>query len=109
MFALIFLLFPCGVGTVFVIGMLAALPPRLGLANLDRFLLPFIGIFHGAPALYPLVFDARSFGPFGLLVLLAFAALFVFSLRSFWRRVKDPSIGRPDWAERLKGLKQSGG
>jgi hypothetical protein len=108
-FALIFLLFPCGVGTVFVIGTLTALPARLGLADLDRFMLPFIGIFHGAPALYPLLFDPASFGPFGWLVLLVFTALLAVSMRSLWRRIKDPSIGQPRWADRLKGLKQSAG
>lgn len=104
-FAMIFLLFPCGLGTVFVIGTLTALPARLGLANWDRFMMPLIGIFHGAPALYPLLFDPASIGPFGWVVLVAFTGLFAVSLRSLGRRIKDPSIGSSQWVDRLKSLK----
>jgi hypothetical protein len=53
LFAIVFLLFPCGVGTAFSVGMLTAGLSKLGLTSLERYYLPLLGILHSAPALYP--------------------------------------------------------
>ncbi len=83
-FALVFLLFPCGVGTVASIGLLLAALGKLGLPGIDRISLPLIGLFHSLPALYPVIFDPASVGLGGWLILLAFLGLLAVSLRSIW-------------------------
>lgn len=102
-FAIVFLLFPCGVGTAFTIGMVSAGLSRLGLTSQERFYLPVLGILHSAPALYPMFFDPRSIGFGGWLLLIAFAALLAVSVRSFWRRIADPTIGAPRLPKRFGG------
>ena len=59
----------------------------------ERFYLPLLGILHSAPALYPILFDPGSIGFGGWLILIAFMALLAMSVRSFWRRIVDPTIG----------------
>ena len=100
-FALVFLLFPCGVGTLVSIGLLLAALGRLGLPGINRFSMPLIGLFHSLPALYPAIFAPESVGLGGWLILLAFLGLLAVCLSSIWRRVLDPSIGLPKWSEHL--------
>jgi hypothetical protein len=100
-FAIVFLLFPCGVGTAFSLGMVSAGLSKLGLTSMDRFYLPLLGILHSAPALYPILFDPGSIGFGGWLVLIAFAALLAASVRSFWRRIADTTLGAPRWPKRF--------
>jgi hypothetical protein len=100
-FAIVFLLFPCGVGTAFTIGMLSAGLSKFGLTSLERFYLPVLGILHSAPALYPVLFDPGSIGFGGWLILTAFLVLLAVSVRSFWRRIADPTIGAPRWPKRF--------
>jgi len=102
-FAIVFLLFPCGVGTAFSVGMVSAGLSKLGLASMERFYLPLLGMLHSAPALYPIFFDPGSIGFGGWLILIAFVALFAVSVRSFVRRITDPSIGAPRWPKRFGG------
>jgi len=106
-FAMVFLLFPCGVGTAFSIGMVSAGLSRIGFTMQERFYLPLLGILHGAPALYPILFDPGSIGVGGWLVLIAFAALLAVSVRSFWRRIADPTIGALRWPKRFGDISQS--
>jgi hypothetical protein len=100
-FALIFLLFPCGVGTAFISGMVVHGLDELGWNGPSRYLLPLLGLLHGAPALYPLFFAPGSLGIFAWLVVLALTALCGYSLRGIWRRMSDPSVGQPVWTHRL--------
>lgn len=102
LFAIVFLLFPCGVGTAFSIGMLTAGLSKLGLTSLERYYLPFLGILHSVPALYPLYYAHESFGFGSWIIVLSFLALLAFSLRSLWRCIQDPSIGAPNWSERFR-------
>jgi hypothetical protein len=102
LFAIVFLLFPCGVGTAFSIGMLTAGSVKLGLTSIERYYLPLLGILHSAPVLYPLIYAEKSFGIGSWSILITFMALLAFSLRSIWRRIKDPTIGAPHWPERFK-------
>jgi hypothetical protein len=100
-FALVFLLFPCGVGTAFSLGMVSAGLSKLGLTSMERFYLPLLGMLHSAPVLYPLFFDPGSIGFGGRVILLAFAALLAVSVRSFWWRIADPTLGVPRWPKRF--------
>jgi hypothetical protein len=100
-FALIFLLFPCGVGTAFISGMLVHGLDKLGWSEPSRYFLPLLGLLHGAPALYPLIFAPGSLGLFGWLVVLALTTLCGYSLLGIWRRMSDPSVGQPTWPPRL--------
>lgn len=102
LFAIVFLLFPCGVGTAFSFGVLTAGLSKLGLTSLERYYLPLLGILHSAPALYPLITAHESFGFGSWIILLFFMALLAVSLRSIWRRIQDPSISAPRWPERLR-------
>jgi hypothetical protein len=107
LFAIIFLLFPCGVGTAFSFGMLTAGLTKLGLTSLERYYLPLLGVLHSAPILYPLMYARESFGFGSWMILLLFVALLAISLRSILRRLQDPSRGAPRWPERLRA--RSGG
>lgn len=101
-FALVFLAFPCGVGTVFVFGLLSAALEKLGWRGIKRYTFPLLGIFHGAPGLYPLFFAPASLSVFGWLVVSACTALFVWSGAACARRALDPELGEPKWPERMQ-------
>ncbi len=101
-FAIIFLIFPCGLGTMFIIGTLLRVLKKIGFTFTDRFMMPIAGIFHGAPAIYPVFFDSGSLGFGTWIIMLAFLGLFVVSLISIFRRIIDPSLGEPKWPDRLK-------
>lgn len=100
-FGLIFLLFPCGIGTAFSLGMLIAGLGKIGLAGIDRFFLPLLGMVHGLPALYPVLYAPADFSAGGWIVLAGLLALLLISSRSLYRRIKDPSLGSPGWGRRL--------
>jgi hypothetical protein len=102
LFATVFLLFPCGVGTAFSVGMLTAGLSKLGLTSVERYYPPFLGLLHSAPTLYPLFYAHESFRFGNWVVVLPFLALLGFSLRSLWRRIQDPSLGAPRWPERFR-------
>jgi ABC-type dipeptide/oligopeptide/nickel transport system permease subunit len=101
-FAIIFLIFPCGLGTMFIIGSILWILKKIGFTWTDRFMMPFSGVFHGAPAIYPVFFDPGSLGFGTWIIMLAFLGLFVVSLISIYRRILDPSLGEPKWPDRLK-------
>ncbi|HEY9160056.1 MAG TPA: DUF3592 domain-containing protein [Desulfomonilia bacterium] len=101
-FAIIFLLFPCGLGTMFIIGTIFRVLQKAGFTSTDRFMMPVAGLFHGAPAIYPVFFDPGSLGFGTWTIMLAFLGLFTVSLISIYRRIIDPSLGGPKWPDRLK-------
>jgi hypothetical protein len=94
-FFLFFLLFPCGLGTAWIFGLLFRGLSMAGATWTDRFLLPALGLFHGAPALYPAIFATDAFGIVGWIVLALFLALFSYSIWEVFRRIRDPAIGVP--------------
>jgi hypothetical protein len=102
LFAIVFLLFPCGVGTAFSIGMLTAGLVKVGLTGLERYYLPLLGILHSAPVLYPLIYADGSLSFGNWIAVLPFVALLAFSLRTIWRRIKDPTLGAPRWPARFR-------
>ena len=99
-FAILFLLFPCGIGTALGLGLVSTVLGKLGLTGGDRYYLPMLGVLHGAPALYPAVFAPDAVGYGGWLIIIAFLALLAISLWSIWRRLRDPAIGQPRWPVR---------
>jgi hypothetical protein len=101
-FAIIFLLFPCGLGTMFIIGSLLWFLKKIGFTWTDRFMMPVAGVFHGTPAIYPVFFDPGSLGFGTWIIMLLFLGLFTLSLISIYRRIIDPSLGEPKWPDRLK-------
>lgn len=102
-FALVFLLFPCGVGTAVSMGLALSGLGKLGFPGAARFLMPLLGLFHSLPALYPVLFAPASVGLAGWIILLAFLGLLSASLLSLWRRMQDPTLGQPRWPERFGG------
>lgn len=102
-FSLIFLLFPCGIGTLAVVGVVSSGLSKLGCGAAERYTFPVVGLVHSIPALYPILFEPGTFGPAGWIVLAAFAGLSAISMRSIWRRIKDPSLGSPKWPDRFTG------
>jgi hypothetical protein len=101
-FAMIFLIFPCGLGTMFIIGSTLWIFKKIGFSWLDRFMIPIAGLLHGAPAIYPVFFDPGSLGFGTWIIMLAFLGLFAVSLLSIIRRIMDPALGEPKWPDRLK-------
>lgn len=95
-FAVIFLFFPCGLGTIMILGWSAALGAKLGLKWPSRFLLPVFGFIHSVPVFYAPVFSPAEIGLFGWLLVIISSAVLLISLRAFWRRIKDPTIDAPD-------------
>jgi hypothetical protein len=101
-FAIVFLLFPCGIGTAATLGWVSAGLSKLGIAQADRYFMPFLGMFHSAPDLYPILYDPGSIGFLGWVILSVFLALLLISIRAVWRRIQDPSLGSPQWSNRFK-------
>lgn len=101
-FALIFLLFPCGIGTACLIFGPVYLLKKLGLERIETLSFPLLGMFHGGFALYPALYAPRDFGLFGWLVLLVFLALLALSLWSLLRHLTNPDLPAADWAQRLQ-------
>jgi hypothetical protein len=101
-FAIIFLIFPCGLGTMFIIGSVLWILKKTGFIWTDRFMFPIAGLFHGTPAIYPVLFDPGSLGFGTWIVMLAFLGLFAVSLFSIFRRIINPALGEPKWPDRLK-------
>jgi hypothetical protein len=104
-FAIAFLLFPCGLGTAGFFGLLSWGLTIAGATWTDRFLLPVLGVFHGAPAFYPALFAPEAFGFVGWLILALFLGLFSLSVWSIFRRIQDPSIVY-SWEKRGRNKKK---
>lgn len=100
-FGLIFLLFPCGLGTAFLVFVPAYLLGKLGFHRLESFSPSLLGIFHGGFALYPAWFAPSDFGLLGWLVLLAFLALLALSLWTLQRHLRHPDLPQAEWTRRL--------
>lgn len=97
-FALVFLLFPCGLGTVFGVSLLLQGLQRLSGRETSRWLFPCLGILHGGFAPYIGWFGAPDRGPGSTLILLLFTLLAGYSLYEFGRRLWQPQRGLdPAW------------
>jgi hypothetical protein len=95
MFSTIFLLFPCGLGTLFTVGWIGAILEKLGLAGAPRFVFPLLGVLHGAPAFYPALFAPGEIGPLGWVGTLLFCALGAWGAGELVRRLLDGERGVP--------------
>ncbi|WP_027358646.1 DUF3592 domain-containing protein [Desulforegula conservatrix] len=108
-FAIFFLFFPCGVGTACMLGMINFISDKIGLKFFERFMIPIFGIIHGLPVVYPILFDPGTFtlGPW--VVLIFFSFILACSIWSFIRRIIDPTIGLPEWKDKISGNLNSSG
>jgi hypothetical protein len=66
-FALIFLLFPCCIGTLAAIGLISSGLSKLECSAAERYAIPAAGLVHGLPALYPILFEPGRLGRAGCL------------------------------------------
>jgi hypothetical protein len=99
-FAVVFLFFPCGLGTIMMLGWSFALAAKLGLVWPSRFLFPIFGLIHTLPAFYAPLFAVAGIGLFGWLLVMIASVVLLISLRAFWRRLKDPTIDAPHMVTR---------
>lgn len=101
-FAVIFLFFPCGLGTMMMLGWSSALAAKLGLQWPNRFLFPIFGLIHTLPAFYAPLFATAEIGLFGWVLVMIASVILLISLRAFWRRLKDPTIDTPHMVTRYQ-------
>lgn len=92
-FVIFFLFFPCGLGTAFGWGLFLQAISRVTALNTDRWYMPGLGLLHGLPALYPLIFATRELSSGSIVVLLLFTAIFGWSLIEMLRRLLNPRRG----------------
>lgn len=92
-FGLIFLVFPCGIGTAMILGGLTSLADKAGLPSAGRYFGPVFGILHTLPAFYAPLYAPTDLGPFGMLLSAVAASLLLVSIRTLWRRWADPTTG----------------
>ena len=102
-FAVVFLFFPCGLGTILLLGWFTHLVSLAGWVWPSRFLVPAIGLLHSLPAFYAPLFAPADLGPFGWFLFLLAGAISLLSIRSIWRRLKDSTIDAPQWTARWRG------
>lgn len=107
-FATFFLFFPCGIGTVAIIGLISFILGKIGLHFFDRFMLPLLGIIHGLPVVYPIIFDPGAFTFGAWIVIILFSILLALSVWAFIRRLIDPQLGLPDYDNGLSGNNPQG-
>jgi len=92
-FGIIFLFFPCGLGTAMVLGGMTALAARIGWVWPGRFFGPVFGLVHSLPAFYAPLYAPDDLGPFGWLIVAVAVIVLIVSIRSVWRRIQDPTLG----------------
>lgn len=93
-FATFFLFFPCGLGTVAILGFgLHAFSKVTGIVT-DRWYMPVLGTLHGLPVLYPFLFARSELSPGSSLVLAGFGILLLISLTEIIRRLLNPERGK---------------
>ena len=100
-FGVLFLFFPCALGTLMFLGAVAGLADRLGWSAPSRYVGPAFGIVHALPAFYAPLVTPHSLGVFGWCIVAAAALSLLASLRSVWRRIACPdSIDSTDYSPR---------
>lgn len=93
-FLILFLIFPCGLGTIFLwTYLLKGLEIISGL-HTERFAMPLWLCLHGMPALYPLLFCFSELSPGPFLILSVFFILALTSLIEVIRRLLNPERAR---------------
>ena len=95
-FATLFLFFPCGLGTLMLMGGITSLAGLIGWNGPARFIGPAFGMLHALPAFYAPLVTPQSLGPFGWCIVGVASLTILASLRSVWRRIQDPTIGLPE-------------
>jgi hypothetical protein len=107
-FALFFLIFPCGLGTVFLVSYLLQFIQRVSGLQAERFVFPLLGILHSLPAPYALLVESPDRGLGSGLILFIFSLLLLYSLYEVVRRIRDPQRGIVPITQRFrKGVPQS--
>lgn len=107
-FAIFFLIFPCGVGTVAITGLTSFILGKIGIRFLDRFMMPVLGIIHGLPVVYPIIYEPEAFSFGAWIVIILFSILLAFSGWAFVRRLIDPQLGLPDFDKGFNGRNSHG-
>jgi len=92
-FALFFLIFPCGLGTVFSLSYLLQFVQHVSGLQAQRFVFPILGLLHSLPAPYALLVESPDRGWGSGLILSLFSLLLVYSLFEFAWRIRDPQRG----------------
>ena len=92
-FGLIFLFFPCGLGTVMVLSALISLAGLVGFTGAARYFWPVYGLLHSLPAFYAPLFAPENLGTFGWVLVAVAGAVFFFSVRALLRRAPDDKPG----------------
>ena len=94
---MVFLIFPCcGLLGGYILWILK----KIGFTWIDRFSMPLLGVLHGSPGIYLILFDSSSLGFCTWIIMLAFSGLFILSLILICKRIIDPSIGETDFQRR---------
>lgn len=94
-FVIFFLIFPCGLGTLFVwVYLLKGLTKITGLQT-ERYAMPLWGLLHGLPALYPLIFSFSELSAGPSVMLSLFSLLALYCLIEVIRRLLEPARGVP--------------
>lgn len=94
-FVIFFLIFPCGLGTLFLWTYLLKGFSKITGIQTDRYAMPLWGFLHGFPALYPLWFGFSALGVGSFSILSLFCTLALYSLVEVIRRVLNPERGVP--------------
>ncbi|MGE3726843.1 MAG: DUF3592 domain-containing protein [Candidatus Sericytochromatia bacterium] len=92
-FALFFLIFPCGLGTVFILSYLLQFIQHVSGLQAQRFVFPLLGLLHSLPAPYALLVESPDRGWGSGLILFLFSLLLVYSLFEFAWRIRDSQRG----------------
>lgn len=92
-FVIFFLIFPCGLGTLFLWTYLLKGFSKITAIQTERYAMPLWGLLHGAPALYPLLFGFSALGIGSFLILSLFFVLALYSFVEAIRRVLNPERG----------------
>ena len=92
-FMIFFLIFPCGLGTLFLwVYLLKGFSHITGIQT-ERYAMPLWGLLHGMPALYPLLFSFSTLSSGSFLLLSLFSILALYGLIEVIYRMLDPKRG----------------
>jgi hypothetical protein len=92
-FGLVFLVFPCGLGTVFILSYLLQFIQYVSGQQTTRFVFPLLGILHSLLAPYALLVESPDRGFGSGLILFLFSLLLAYSLFELVWRIINPQRG----------------
>lgn len=100
-FGLVFLVFPCGLGTIFLLSYLMQFIQRVSGWQAERFVFPLLGLLHSLPAPYALLVESPDRGVASGAILFVFSLLLVYSLMELVWRCLDPQRGQTPLSQRF--------